>query len=201
MLSQLIEYNKEWAKEQKQTNGSYFDELAKGQAPEYLWIGCADSRVPAESLLGVDPGQLFVHRNVGNQIKPADGNAMSVLQYAVKVLHVKHIIVCGHSGCGGVKSAMQGVKDGFLQGWLSELRELSLSTCMLKAESSEEDKLSLLTDQNVMMQVENLKQSHIVKTAWKQGQKLAIHGWVFDIEEGLIRDLEISADRLEDENL
>ena len=201
MLSDLIKYNREWAAEQKQGNGSYFNELALGQTPAYLWIGCSDSRVPAESLLGVEPGQLFVHRNVANQIKPADGNAMSVLQYAVKVLKVKHIIVCGHSGCGGVNAALEGVKDGFLQGWLSELRELCLSTCSLNTELTQEERLVRLTEKNVIMQVDNLKQSDIVKSAWKEGQNLAIHGWVFDIEDGLIRNLDISVDALETDTL
>lgn len=199
MLTDLIKYNRNWASKQKKSKDGYFKELSKGQAPEYLWVGCSDSRVPAESLLGLEPGQLFVHRNVANQIKPADGNAMSVLQYAVKVLKVKHIIVCGHSGCGGVNAALQGVKDGFLQGWLSELRELSLSTCTMNTELSQSEKLAKLTDQNVIMQVDNLKQSHIVKSAWKQGQELSVHGWIFDIEDGLLRDLGISADSIDSE--
>ena len=196
MLSNLIAYNKNWAGEQKAQKENFFEELAQGQTPEYLWIGCSDSRVPAESLLGVEPGQLFVHRNIGNQIKPADGNAMSVLQYAVKVLKVKHIIVCGHSTCGGVNAALQGVKDGFFQGWLSELRELSLSTFTVDSALTEAERLSKLTELNVEMQVDNLCQSDIVKSAWKHGQELAIHGWVFNIEEGLLSDLKITSNQL-----
>ncbi|HEY9034730.1 MAG TPA: carbonic anhydrase [Pseudomonadales bacterium] len=193
MLEKLLVYNQYWSGLQKLSDETYFERLSENQAPEYLWIGCADSRVPAEALLGLKPGQLFVHRNIANQIQLNDNNSMSVLQFAVTVLKVKHIIVCGHSGCGGIKAAYHNEADGYLGDWLSDLRHLiDDSRDCLPGDSSEEECLSLLTEMNVRHQVRQIADHPIVRQAWAQGQELDIHGWVFIIHDGLIQDLGVS---------
>lgn len=194
MIEKLFQYNKHWAGLQNLSDDGYFDRLNEGQTPEYLWIGCADSRVPAESLLGLKPGQLFVHRNVANQVKVDDSNSMSVLQYAIDVLKVRHIIVCGHSNCGGVAAAYEGGCDSYIERWLSDLRNLSLErTEELNSYDEKTDRLNRLSEMNVEQQVECLKGHSLVKAAWDRGQELAIHGWVFEIHTGLLKDLNISA--------
>lgn len=174
-------------------DGTYFERLSEGQAPEYLWIGCADSRVPAETLLGLKPGQLFVHRNIANQVKVDDSNSMSVLQFAVEVLKVRHIIICGHSGCGGVKTAFDGAGDRYLESWLQELKDLKQEKLTeLDSKLSDDEKLSLFTELNVKQQVDNVVNHDIVKNAWLSGQELAVHGWVFELDSGLINDLGVT---------
>lgn len=190
MIEKLIQYNQHWAGLQSLSDDTYFDRLSEGQAPEYLWIGCSDSRVPAESLLGLKPGQLFVHRNVANQIHVDDNNSMSVLQYAVDVLKTRHIIVCGHSSCGGVEAAFDGKCDSYIEKWLSGLANLCHEKeHLLNQKQTREEKLALLTELNVQQQVEGLAEVDIVKAAWARGQQLEIHGWVFDIPSGLLKDL------------
>jgi carbonic anhydrase len=197
MIEKLIQYNLHWAGLQNLSDESYFDRLSEGQAPEYLWIGCSDSRVPAESLLGLKPGQLFVHRNIANQIHVDDNNSMSVLQYAVEVLKTRHIIVCGHSSCGGVEAAFDGKCDGYIEQWLSGLTDLCHEKeHLLNQKQTRDEKLALLTELNVQQQVDGIAELDIVKAAWARGQQLEIHGWVFDIPSGLLKDLDmvVSAD-------
>lgn len=193
MLEKLLVYNQYWAGLLKLSDETYFERLSKKQSPEYLWIGCADSRVPAETLMGLEPGQLFVHRNVANQIRVNDSNSMSVLQFAVQVLKVKHIIVCGHSGCGGIKAAYNNEADGYLADWLADIRDLAgQSTESLAVYPTDEEKMAALTELNVKRQVQQIAEHPIVQDAWAQGQELDIHGWVFVIHEGLIKDLQVS---------
>ena len=193
MIEKLIEYNKHWAGMQNLQDETYFQRLSEGQAPEYLWIGCSDSRVPAESVLGVKPGQLFVHRNIANQVKLDDNNSMSVLQYAVDVLKVSHVIICGHSGCGGVQAAFEGTSDRYVADWLSDLRQLTVEKAdELAKKSNDEEKLTLLTELNVQKQVELVANHEIVRNAWQRNQDLAVHGWVFRIDTGCVKNLNIS---------
>lgn len=193
MIEKLIKHNKHWAAMHELEDGTYFERLSEGQAPEYLWIGCADSRVPAETLLGLKPGQLFVHRNIANQVKVDDSNSMSVLQFAVEVLKVRHIIICGHSGCGGVKTAFDGAGDRYLESWLQELKDLKQEKLTeLDSKLSDDEKLSLFTELNVKQQVDNVVNHDIVKNAWLSGQELAVHGWVFELDSGLINDLGVT---------
>ena len=192
MLRDLLIYNKYWSGLQKLSDESYFERLSESQAPEYLWIGCADSRVPAETLMGLKPGQLFVHRNVANQIKVDDNNSMSVLQFAVQGLKVQHIIVCGHTGCGGVKAAYYGEGDAYLADWLEDIRDLAGEHKQQLSAADEVQNLTALTELNVKQQVRRIASHPIVQEAWRNGQKLAIHGWMFVIHEGLINDLQVS---------
>lgn len=193
MIEKLLAYNQHWSGLQKLSDDTYFQRLRETQNPEYLWIGCADSRVPAEALLGLKPGQLFVHRNVANQIKFGDSNSMSVLQFAVEVLKVKHIIVCGHSECGGIKAALQGGVTGYLEDWLQDIKVLADEGHEKHfCDCADDRKLELLTEMNVRQQVKRIAEHLIVQNAWKSGQQLGIHGWVFVINEGLIKDLDVS---------
>ena len=195
MLEKLLEYNKHWAGLQKLSDETYFERLSHSQAPEYLWIGCADSRVPAEALLGLKPGQLFVHRNVANQVKVDDSNSMSVLQFAITVLKVKHIIVCGHSACGGVQSAYTGKADGYLSDWLETVKHIAADNKdELDACSNKEAAIERLTQMNVCHQVRTIAEHPLVRDAWAHGQELSIHGWVFEIHEGLLKDLDVTID-------
>ena len=192
-MNELFAANKAWSESLQADNANYFTELASGQAPEYLWLGCADSRIPAESLLGLGPGELFVHRNVANQANPEDPNAMSVIQYAVTALKVKHIIVCGHVGCGGVNAALNGGVDGYLSTWLKPISELAKANkAELDALPSEEEKVIRLAELNVKLQVEGLANHPIIKGAWAAGQPLSVHGWLFDLRTGLLNDLGLS---------
>lgn len=193
MIEKLKLYSEYWTGIQKLADEDYFKNLSEGQAPEYLWIGCSDSRVPAETLLGLKPGQLFVHRNIANQVKKQDNNSMSVIQYAVDVLKVRHIIICGHSGCGGVKAAYEGGCDGYLETWLKELNEISLENkSELDAYETKEARLARLNELNVAEQVKTVCNFNTVKAAWERGQNLTIHGWVFHIDKGDVEDLNIS---------
>lgn len=194
MLNNLLQNNQKWSESYLASDGEYFQNLSQGQSPEYLWIGCADSRVPAESLLGLEPGQLFVHRNVANQVKTDDDNAMSVLQYAVQVLKVQHIIVCGHSSCGGVAAAYEGAGDAHVKSWLTELRKtVQSNTDTLEAIADKDKRLAKLTELNVAKQVSNIANHDIIKSARASGQELSVHGFVFDIASGLLQDLNIEA--------
>jgi carbonic anhydrase len=191
-LNNLLENNKAWAATIKEQSPEFFQLLAKQQAPTYLWIGCSDSRMPATQLVGLMPGELFVHRNVANMIVHTDFNCLSVIQFAVDVLKVRHIIVCGHYGCGGVQAAMQNLKLGLIDNWLRHVQDVMHShealLSKIKDETQRRDKLCEL---NVIEQVLNISRTTIVQSAWEQGQELAVHGWIYGLDDGLLRDLGI----------
>jgi carbonic anhydrase len=194
-LKRLLDQNREWAEGIKATDPGFFRRLAKQQSPKFLWIGCSDSRVPATQLVGMVPGEMFVHRNVANVVVHTDFNCLSVIQYAVDVLQVEHIIVCGHHGCGGVKAALDNLQLGLIDNWLRHvqdvIRDHEPELMQLRDESQRLDRLCEL---NVMVQVLNVARTTIVQGAWQRGQELAVHGWIYGLEDGLLRDLGISID-------
>lgn len=185
-IKQLFANNYSWAQRMKEENSTYFKELADHQTPHYLWIGCSDSRVPAEKLTNLEPGELFVHRNVANQIIHTDFNCLSVVQYAVDVLKIEHIIICGHTNCGGIKAAMQDQDLGLINNWLLHIRDIWFKHGHLLGNLSPEKRADMLTKINVAEQVYNLGRTSIVKSAWERGQKLSLHGWVYDVNDGFL---------------
>lgn len=190
---QLLANNKEWVKEQLSLDPNYFSKLANGQSPDYLWIGCSDSRVPANSITGTNPGEIFVHRNIANMVVHSDMNMLSVLSYAVEVLKVKHIIVCGHYGCGGVLAAMGNKQLGLIDNWLRHIKDVyRLHSNELDAIEDVEARGRRFVELNVMEQVIDLSKTSIVQNAWTSGQPLHVHGWVYDVADGLINDLEVT---------
>ncbi len=191
--SRLIENNRTWVAEQLQLDPSFFENLSKGQSPEYLWIGCSDSRVPAESITGTEPGEMFVHRNIANMVVHSDMNMLSVLSYAVDVLKVKHIIVCGHYGCGGVLAAMKNQQFGLIDNWLRHIKDVyRYHHDELDAIKDETLRARRFVEVNVQEQVHDLGKTSIVQNAWKRGQQLHLHGWAYDIHDGLINDLGVN---------
>jgi len=194
----LIQNNRAWSERMTSHQPDYFRRLAKQQSPNFLWIGCADSRVPANEVVGLMPGELFVHRNVANLVYPADLNCLSVVQYAVNVLQVQHIIVCGHYGCGGVKAAMSSQIHGLIDNWLSKIKDTNLHhRTELDSIADAEKKLNRLCELNVIDQVNALARITIIQEAWHRGQALAIHGWIYGLEDGLVNDLNVQVTRLE----
>lgn len=192
-LNDLLENNRRWADKINQESPDYFPTLAKQQAPEFLWIGCSDSRVPANDIVGLLPGEVFVHRNVANMVVHTDMNLLSVLQFAVDVLKVKHIIVVGHYGCGGVKAAMGNEKLGLIDNWILEIRDLYYSKSkMFKGLNSDEQKHDLLCELNVAKQVSNLCHTTIIQDAWDRGQSVAVHGWVYGLKDGRVKNLNVT---------
>lgn len=186
----LLLANKAWVKEMLDLKPGFFEELAKDQRPDFLWIGCSDSRVPAEEVTGTKPGELFVHRNIANLVIHTDFNLLSVLQYAVDVLQVKNIIVCGHYGCGGVRAAMTHSRFGLLNKWLRAIKDVyRLNNHELDVISDETKKWNRLVELNVIEQVHNLAKTSIVQRAWHQHQRPIIHGWVYGLDSGLIKEL------------
>jgi len=180
--------NRAWAAEKLSEDASYFENLAKDQRPEYLWIGCSDSRVPANEIIGAEPGELFVHRNIANMVVHTDLNLLSVLQYAVEFLEVKHIIVCGHTGCGGVKASLTNKDYGLLNKWLRNLKDVyRLHKDEVEAETNIDDKVNKLVEMNLIEQVGNVVKTSIVQKAWKQHKRPHVHGWVYEMETGLLR--------------
>ncbi|WP_366554414.1 carbonate dehydratase [Aquibaculum sediminis] len=193
MISKLLENNRRWAARQIKVDPDFFTRLSQQQAPEYLWIGCADSRVPANQIVGLDPGELFVHRNVANIVHGADVNCLSVLQFAVEVLKVKHVIVCGHYGCGGVRAALAGRQFGLIDHWLWPLRELRATNAEELARCEDEDtRVDRLCEINVAAQVLNVARTPIVQNAWHRGQPLKLHGWVYGLKDGIAHDLNLT---------
>ena len=189
----LLANNKKWVKEQLALEPQYFEKLAKGQAPEYLWIGCSDSRVPANTITGTEPGEMFVHRNIANMVVHSDMNMLSVLSYAVEVLKVKHIIVCGHYGCGGIMAAMGNKQVGLIDNWLRHIKDVyRYHNHELDAITDETLRARRFVELNVMEQVHDLCKTSIVQNAWKKKQPLHVHGWVYDIHDGIIKDLEVT---------
>lgn len=184
----LLSENKAWAKEQVETDPDFFKRLASQQAPEFLWIGCSDSRVPADKITGTEPGEIFVHRNIANMVVNTDINLLSVLQYAVEVLKVKHIIVCGHYGCGGIKAAMTQHHFGIINHWLKNIKDIyRLHREEVDSLPTEEERVNKLTELNVEEQVFNLAKTSIIQVAWKKEQRPHLHGWVYGLSDGIIK--------------
>jgi carbonic anhydrase len=188
--SQLLEANVRWAGERTAADPGYFHRLSTLQAPDFLWIGCSDSRVPANVITGLEPGEVFVHRNVANVIYPADLNCMSVLQYAVETLKVKHIIVCGHYGCGGIRAVLQGSQGGLIEHWLAPVRDLYWQNqAELSALPDEEARVDRVCELNVRAQLDSVRHSPIVKSARERKQPLSLHGWIYGLTDGRLREL------------
>jgi len=192
MLEDLKTNNANWSKRKTQVDAEFFKRLENQQSPEYMWIGCSDSRVPANEIVGLDPGELFVHRNVANLAPPQDANYLSVLQFAVDVLKVKHVMVVGHYGCGGVAAAIDGKRRGLVDHWLHPIREVHAEhKHELEAIPEERDRLNRLCELNVIRQVRNVASDVFVQDAWARGQSLAVHGWVYSLANGLVTDLDV----------
>ena len=192
-LAELFERNRAWAAEMVAGDPDFVTGLAQRQSPAYVWIGCSDSRVPANQIVGLQPGEVFVHRNVGNVVVHTDLNCLSVLQYAIDVLRVEHVIVCGHYGCGGVSAALQGARHGLIDNWLRHVTDVAEKHADALASLPEERRLDRLCELNVAEQVANVCQTTIVADAWSRGQPLTVHGVVYGLEDGLLRDLRVSA--------
>ncbi|MBA2702563.1 MAG: carbonate dehydratase [Blastocatellia bacterium] len=191
-LEDLLEKNRVWSEGIKAQDSEFFQALAKQQNPRYLWIGCSDSRVPATQLVGLQPGEMFVHRNVANLVVHTDFNCLSVMQFAVDVLGVSHIIVCGHYGCGGVQAAMQNLQLGLIDNWLRHVQDVMHNHAALLAKIDDDTKrLNKLCELNVIEQVLNVSRTTVMQNAWARGQELAVHGWIYGIGDGLLRDLDI----------
>lgn len=191
-LKHLFESNLAWAASIKEKDPDFFSRLSKQQSPEYLWIGCSDSRVPANQITNLQPGEVFVHRNIANVVVHTDLNCLSVIQFAVEVLKVKHIIVCGHYGCGGIKAALENHEHGLIDNWLRHIKDVIRFHKSKFDGLAHEAKLDLLCELNVKEQVKNICDTTIVQNAWKQGKKLSIHGWIYSIENGILKDLDNS---------
>ena len=199
MLEDLKANNAAWSKSKTQIDPEFFKRLENQQSPEYLWIGCSDSRVPANEIVGLDPGELFVHRNVANLAPPQDANYLSVLQFAVDVLKVKHVMVVGHYGCGGVAAAIDGQRRGLVDHWLHPIREVHAEhKHELEQIPEKRQMLDRLTELNVARQVRNVAADVFVQDAWARGQALSVHGWVYSLHDGLVNDLNIGISSRED---
>jgi carbonic anhydrase len=192
VLKQLFENNSKWAANRKDSDPDFFNRLSQQQSPEYLWIGCSDSRVPANEIVGLLPGELFVHRNVSNLVVKNDLNCLSVIQFAVEALKIKHIIVCGHYGCVGVKAVLDNAKIGLVDQWLDNLRPIKESY-KEKLNEIKDDvfRFNKLCELNVIEQVLNVCKTNIVRRAWRRDQNLCVHGWIYDIKDGLLQDLDV----------
>lgn len=195
-LEKLLANNRYWADSLSARNPNYFPNLSRQQTPQYLWIGCSDSRVPANEVVGVMPGELFVHRNVANMVVSTDMNLLSVLQYAVDVLKVRHIIVCGHYGCGGIKAALSQEEYGLIDNWLRPLKGLRFQYKEAFDGLTAQEELNLLCEINVKRQVTNVCHTTIVQNAWYRGDDLSVHGWIYQMQNGLIKDLQVSISSL-----
>lgn len=191
-LKHLLDANQEWAKSITSSDPDFFHRLANQQSPEYLWIGCSDSRVPANQITGLAPGQVFVHRNVANIVQETDFNVLAVVQYAVDVLKVKHIIVCGHYGCGGVRAAFDNNRFGLIDNWLAGLRSLRRRHETELAALGHDDAVNRLCELNVISQAQHVARTTIVQDAWRRGQPLAVHSWIYSLDNGCLRPLENS---------
>ena len=198
MIEDLKANNRRWAEGRVAADPGFFARLSGQQAPEYLWIGCSDSRVPANVIVGLDPGEVFVHRNIANLAPPQDANYLSVLQFSVDILKVKHVIVVGHYGCGGVTASLKGQRLGLVDHWLHPVREIAHEhRHELDAIENESARIDRLCELNVIRQVRNVTSDLVVRDAWARGQALTIHGWVYSLANGLVTDLNISASRPE----
>ncbi len=193
LYNTLLSNNKKWVAEITEKDPDFFINLSKGQAPPVLWIGCADSRVPANVITGTKPGEIFVHRNIANMVIHTDMNMLSVLDYAVNVLHIRHIIVCGHYGCGGVRAALSNTQFGIIDNWIRHIKDVyRLHNDELNALSDENERFDRLVELNVIEQVLDLAKTSIVQNAWKNKEQLWLHGWVYSLENGLVKDLDVN---------
>jgi carbonic anhydrase len=194
MLKDLLHHNVRWATEKREEDPNYFRRLSALQRPEYLWIGCSDSRVPANVITGLEPGEVFVHRNIANLVHRGDMNLLSVVEFAVETLEVKHIIVCGHYGCGGVRSALDGHRHGIVDHWLQPIRDVAEANEQeLTVIEGKEPRLDRISELSVVAQVSSLARTPIIQSAWARGKDVSIHGWIYGLSDGLIRDLESGA--------
>ena len=191
-IEKLFINNENWAQSIRAENPDFFATLAKQQTPDFLWLGCSDSRVPANQLMGLSPGEVFVHRNIANQVISNDPNCLSVIQYAVDALAVKHIIVCGHYGCGGVKASMGDKLEDPINSWLNNLRDIYQSNTAALNGLNDDDKFKKLCELNVIEQVNNVCQTNTVNNAWQRDQHLTVHGFIYDLEDGILHDLKVS---------
>ena len=195
-LADLIDNNRRWSEGVRRRDAGFFDRLSRQQAPRYLWIGCADSRVPANEIVGLMPGELFVHRNVANVVVHSDLNCLSVLQYAVEVLRVEHVIVCGHYGCGGVEAAWKRTPLGLIDNWLRHVQDVAdRHGARFTRGMTDGHSVDRLCELNVLEQAANVCRTTIVQDAWRRGQPLQVHGWIYRLQNGLIRDLGLSVAR------
>ena len=193
-IEQLFNNNRQWAERKREEDPEFFSRLLNQQSPEYLWIGCSDSRVPANQIIGLAPGEVFVHRNVANVVVHTDLNALSVIQYAVDALRVKHILIVGHYGCGGVKAALNNNRLGLIDNWLRHVQDVrDRHDSLLETIEDPAEKLNRMCELNVMQQVVNVCQTTVVREAWERGQQVKVHGWCYDLSDGLIRDLKVSS--------
>lgn len=197
-LNELFESNRRWAAEVEQREPGFFSRLIQQQTPQYLWIGCADSRVPANELVDLLPGELFVHRNIANVIVPSDLNALSVIQYAVDALQVRHIIVVGHSNCGGVKAALNNLRVGLADNWLRHIQDVRNTHRAFLDRVPVERRVDALVELNVLEQARNVCRTTIVEDAWLRGQEVIIHGWVYGLHNGLLEDLRMTVAGIDD---
>ncbi len=193
-LEDLFAHNREWAARMEQERPGFFTSLKSQQSPRYMWIGCSDSRVPANQITGLEPGEVFVHRNVANVVVPTDLNCLSTIQYAVDMLKVEHLMVVGHYGCGGVNAALSGTRVGLADNWLRHIKDVGSRHKPLLDATDAEHRVSLLCELNVIEQVVNVAQTTVVQDAWARGQSLTLHGWVYGLSDGLIQDLHMTVD-------
>lgn len=197
-LDNLLENNRRWVQSITESNADFFRLLAEEQKPSYLWVGCSDSRIPATAATGLMPGELFVHRNIANLVVHSDLNCLSVIQYAVEVLKIKHIIVCGHYNCGGVKAALENQEFGLIDNWLRHIQDTAqLYEAALTETDDFQKRLNKLCELNVIEQVLNAAETTYVRKAWENNQELTVHGWIYDLREGLIRDLDVRLENAE----
>ena len=200
-LKKLFDRNQAWAESITKSDPEFFTNLTQQQAPEYLWIGCADSRVPANQIIDLPPGEVFVHRNIANVVVHTDLNCLSVIQYAVEVLKVKHIIVCGHYGCGGIKAALENQEHGLIDNWLRHIKDIYRFHVDKLAELTDDEKFDRLCELNVVEQVKNICNTTIVQNAWKRNAELSVHGWIYNLSNGILKDMGTcitAGDELED---
>lgn len=191
-LSELLENNRAWAKRTAEEDSTFFDKLSRQQKPEYLWIGCSDSRAPANQITGLLPGEIFVHRNIANMVIHTDLNLLSVLQYAVEVLKVSHVIVCGHYGCGGVKAAIDKQSHGLIDNWLRHIQDVEFDHRAELADLEPETRYVRLCELNVIAQAENVRRTTVIQEAWARGQNIEIHAWIYNLKDGLLAPLQDS---------
>jgi carbonic anhydrase len=189
----ILDNNKQWVEDQLKLDPNYFKDLSQGQNPPLLWIGCSDSRVPANEIIGAKPGEVFVHRNIANMVVHSDMNMLSVLDYAVNALKIKHVIVCGHYGCGGIRAAMNNTSIGIIDNWIRHIKDVyRLHHHELNAIENENDRFNRFVEVNVIEQVCDLAKTSIVQSAWKSGQELSLHGWVYGLNSGFVTDLNVN---------
>jgi len=191
-IEKLFENNQKWAASVKAAKPEYFSELSTQQAPEYLWVGCSDSRIAANEIVGMEPGSIFVHRNIANVVVHTDLNCLSVMQYAIDVLKVKHIIVVGHYGCGGVQASLGDEDNGLIDNWLEHIRDVRRKYQVELASVPEEERSDRLVEYNVAEQAEHVCQTTVVRDAWRRGQELSVHGWVYSLRDGIVHDLMVT---------